>query len=157
MGHGPEARRFLTMGDRDKALRQKRPSHAQTQTQDADVREDTPMTAGIQTIIFPVKDLANAKALYAKLLGAEPYADAPYYVGFKVAGQDFGLDPNGHSKGMTGPVSFLHVDDIKASLQTLHEGGAQTVDDVRDVGNGRLIATVKDADGNVFGLLQDPK
>jgi hypothetical protein len=27
--------------------------------------------------------------------------------------------------------------------------------DVRDVGNGRLIATVKDPDGNVIGLLQD--
>jgi predicted enzyme related to lactoylglutathione lyase len=113
------------------------------------------MAAGIQTIIFPVKDLANAKALYTKLLGTEPYADAPYYVGYKVAGQDIGLDPNGHAKGLTGPVAYLHVDDIKAGLQTALEAGAQTVEDVRDVGNGRLIATVKDADGNVFGLLQD--
>jgi hypothetical protein len=28
--------------------------------------------------------------------------------------------------------------------------------DVQDVGNGRLIAFVKDADGNFVGLLQDP-
>jgi predicted enzyme related to lactoylglutathione lyase len=58
---------------------------------------------------------------------------------------------------MTGPVGFFHVEDIKASLAALLEAGAQTVQDVRDVGGGRLIGTVKDADGNVLGLLQDPQ
>jgi hypothetical protein len=29
-------------------------------------------------------------------------------------------------------------------------------EDVKDVGGGRLIASVKDADGNLIGLLQDP-
>lgn len=62
------------------------------------------MTAGLKTIIYPVKDLARAKALFGALLGTEPYADTAYYVGFKDSGQDVGLDPNGHAKGMTGPV-----------------------------------------------------
>jgi hypothetical protein len=56
------------------------------------------MTSGVQTITYPVKDLARAKALYSQLVGAEPDMDQPYYVGFKVAGQDIGLDPHGHDK-----------------------------------------------------------
>ncbi|MFB9833407.1 VOC family protein [Actinoallomurus acaciae] len=112
------------------------------------------MTEGIKTVIFPVSDLAAAKALYGGLAGVEPYADTPYYVGFKVGGQDIGLDPNGHREGGAGPVAYWHVEDIKASLQALLDGGAETIQDVRDVGGGTLIVTVKDADGNVFGLRQ---
>jgi catechol 2,3-dioxygenase-like lactoylglutathione lyase family enzyme len=52
----------------------------------------------------PVKDIARAKALYNDLLGVEPIMDQPHYVGDRVGGQDVGLDPNGHSKGMTIPV-----------------------------------------------------
>jgi predicted enzyme related to lactoylglutathione lyase len=114
------------------------------------------MTAGVKTIIYPVKDIAKAKALFTALLGVEPYADEPYYVGFKDAGQDIGLDPNGHSKGLAGPVPFWHVDDIQESLAALLGAGAETLQEVQDVGNGRLIASVKDAEGNQIGLIQDP-
>jgi predicted enzyme related to lactoylglutathione lyase len=114
------------------------------------------MTAGLKTIIYPVKDLAQTKALFSALLGVEPYVDEPYYVGFKDAGQDVGLDPNGHSKGLTGPVPFWHVDDIKERLAALLGAGAETLQEIQDVGNGRLIASVKDADGNLVGLIQDP-
>ncbi|MFE2263941.1 VOC family protein [Streptomyces griseosporeus] len=113
------------------------------------------MTAGLTTIIYPVKDLDRAKALFKALLETEPYADEPYYVGFKDAGQDVGLDPNGHAQGMTGPVPYWHVADIRARLSALLDAGAELLQDVRDVGNGRLIASVKDADGNLVGLLQD--
>ncbi len=114
------------------------------------------MTAGVQTIIYPVKDLARAKAVFGALLGVEPYADEPYYVGYKDAGQDVGLDPNGHAKGMTGPVPYWHVDDIRATLAGLLEAGAEVLQDVQEVGAGRQIAFLKDADGNLIGLLQDP-
>ncbi|MGW3204146.1 VOC family protein [Streptomyces sp. NPDC001135] len=114
------------------------------------------MTAGLQTIIYPVKDRGRAKALFTVLLGVEPYVDEPYYVGFKAEGQDIGLDPNGHAQGLTGPVPFWHVTDLRDRLAALLEAGAEVVQDVRDVGNGRLIASVKDADGNLVGLLQDP-
>jgi predicted enzyme related to lactoylglutathione lyase len=113
------------------------------------------MTAGLTTIIYSVKDLDRAKALFKALLETEPYADEPYYVGFKDAGQDVGLDPNGHAQGMTGPVPYWHVADIRARLSALLDAGAELLQDVRDVGNGRLIASVKDADGNLVGLLQD--
>ena len=114
------------------------------------------MTDGLKTIIYPVKDLARTKSLFSALLGVEPYADEPYYVGYKDAGQDVGLDPNGHAKGMTGPVPYWHVSDIRATLAGLVEAGAELLQDVQDVGGGKLIASVKDADGNLIGITQDP-
>jgi hypothetical protein len=77
------------------------------------------MSEGIKTILYPVTDLAAAKALYGGLAAAEPIADAEYYVGWRIDGQDIGLVPNGHQ-------------------------------------TGKLTATVKDADGNVIGLVQNP-
>jgi predicted enzyme related to lactoylglutathione lyase len=112
------------------------------------------MSEGIKTIIYPVKDLPKAKALYSLLLGVEPYADQPYYVGFRVGGNEIGLDPTGHSKGMTGPVPYCNVADVRASLEALLDAGAETVREPQDVGGGMLIATLKDADGNVIGLRQ---
>ncbi len=118
--------------------------------------EEATVTEGIKTIIYPVKDLAQAKALYSALAGVPPSTDEAYYVGFSVGGQDIGLDPNGHNAGMTGPVGYWHVDDIKKSLQLLLAAGAQAQREVSDVGGGKLIASVRDADGNAIGLLQSP-
>jgi predicted enzyme related to lactoylglutathione lyase len=114
------------------------------------------MTSAIETVIYPVKDLAQAKTLYGNLLGVAPYADEPYYVGFRVGNVELGLDPNGHRQGMTGPVGYWPVDDIKRALEQLLESGAEVQQAIRDVGGGKLIASVKDADGNVTGLMQSP-
>jgi len=110
------------------------------------------MNKGIRTVVYPVNDIAKAKALFRELLGKEPYADDPYYVGFKLGKTDIGLDPNGHREGMT---VYYEVDDIRKSLQFLLDAGAAQVQEIKDVGGGRLIASVKDADGNIVGLLQD--
>ncbi len=111
------------------------------------------MNQGVKTIVYPVKDIAKAKALFSKLLGVEPYADEAYYVGFRVGDQEIGLDPNGHKHGMT---AYYHVEDIKKSLQSLLDAGAQVLQEVKDVGGGKLIATVLDADSNIIGLIQLP-
>jgi predicted enzyme related to lactoylglutathione lyase len=91
-----------------------------------------------------------------KLLGVEPYMDEPYYVGYQVGNQDIGLDPNGFSQGMTGPVSYYHVSDIEKNLQLLLEEGAKVMQNVKDVGGGKLIASVKDTEDNIIGLIQLP-
>jgi predicted enzyme related to lactoylglutathione lyase len=114
------------------------------------------MNQGFRLLLYPVNDIARAKTLYRELLGIEPYADEAYYVGFRVGDQEVGLDPNGHKKGITGPVGYWEVDDIKKSLQLLLDAGAQTQQEVQDVGGGKLIALVRDADGNVTGLIQSP-
>ena len=112
------------------------------------------MTHGVKTIIIPVRDLAAAKTLYRSVLGVEPYADEPYYVGFRVGDQEIGLDPNGHDHDMTGPVGYCHVDDAAASLLQAVDAGWRTRQDVKDVGGGGLAAIIEDTDGNVLGFLQ---
>ena len=112
-------------------------------------------TQGIKTVLHPVSDVETAKAVYSALLGIEPQHDAPYYVGFEVGGQHVGLVPNGAQQGMNGPVAYWHVSDIAAKLADVTAAGGIVEQEPHDVGGGRLVATVRDADGNVLGLLQD--
>jgi predicted enzyme related to lactoylglutathione lyase len=113
------------------------------------------MTSGVRTIVIPVKDAARSRETYAALLGVAPHTDQPYYVGFNVAGQEIGLDPNGHAGGLTMPVAFWQVDDIGAAVARLLSAGAGVNQPAREVGGGRTIAVMKDADGNLIGLAQD--
>ena len=113
-------------------------------------------TQGIKVVLHPVSDLAAAKAVYTALLGVEPQADSSYYVGYEVEGQHIGLVPGGGPQGMTSPVAFWEVSDIEAKLAEVTAAGATVNEPPRDVGGGRLVATVTDPDGNVLGLLQDP-
>jgi predicted enzyme related to lactoylglutathione lyase len=113
-------------------------------------------TQGIKTVLHPVSDLAAAKPVYEALLGVPPQADSDYYVGFEAEGQQIGLVPGGGPQGMTSPVAYWHVPDIEAKLAEVTAAGASVKDPVRDVGGGRLVASVSDPDGNVLGLLQDP-
>jgi predicted enzyme related to lactoylglutathione lyase len=112
-------------------------------------------TEGIKIVLHPVSDLARAKTVYAALLGMQPQADSDYYVGFEAAGQHIGLVPGGGPQGMASPVAYWQVPDIEAKLAELAGAGATVKDPVRDVGGGRLVATVTDPDGNVLGLVQD--
>lgn len=113
-------------------------------------------TQGIRTVLHPVSDLEKAKAVYTALIGVPPQADTPYYVGYDAEGQHIGLVPGGGPQGMTSPVAYWHVADIEAKLAELTAAGATVKDAPRDVGGGRLVASVTDPDGNVLGLLQDP-
>jgi predicted enzyme related to lactoylglutathione lyase len=107
----------------------------------------------INPIVYPVQDLAKAKVRFSALLGVEPYTDTPYYVGYRVGDQEIGLDPNGHRDGLT---PYFEVDDIRDALGSLAAGGAATLQDVKDVGGGKLTASAKDPDGNIIGLIQNP-
>ncbi|MFD8982029.1 VOC family protein [Streptomyces sp. NPDC059564] len=112
-------------------------------------------TQGIKTVLHPVSDLAKAKEVYAALLGVQPTADSPYYVGFEAEGQQIGLVPAGGPQGLTSPVAYWHVPDIEAKLAEVTAAGATLKQSPQDVGGGRLVATVVDLDGNVLGLIQD--
>jgi len=113
-------------------------------------------TEGIKTVLHPVSDLEKSKAVYTALLGTEPQHDASYYVGYEVAGQHIGLVPGG-AQGMTSPVAYWHVDDLEAKLAEVTAAGGTLKDAPREVGGGRVVATVTDPDGNVLGLAQDRK
>ncbi|HUD11588.1 MAG TPA: glyoxalase [Candidatus Saccharimonadia bacterium] len=110
------------------------------------------MAENIKLLVYPAKDLNAGKAFFNTFLGTQPYVDGAYYVGYKADELEVGLDPNGEAI-----IAYIEVQDIKASLQTLMEAGASTHQDVKDVGGGMLIAQVKDTNGNVLGLRQQPK
>jgi predicted enzyme related to lactoylglutathione lyase len=110
------------------------------------------MAKNVGLLVYPVKDLAKAKTFFTQFLGAEPYADSPYYVGYRVGDLEIGLDPNSD----LGPIAYTDVKDIKVSLGEMTDAGAEVVQDVKDVANGLLIAQVKDADSNVVGFRQQP-
>jgi predicted enzyme related to lactoylglutathione lyase len=114
------------------------------------------MPVQCNTVLYPVKDLDKAKAIFTSLFGADPHVDSPYYVGFSVDGDEIGLVPSGHDQGMTGPVPYFEVEDISATLSALQAAGAQLNQEPTDVGAGLLVAQVSDADGNAIGLRQPP-
>ena len=126
-------------------VRDRRPSSTQPK-----ISESIQKNQGIKTIIYSAGDMNRAKTLYTELLGVEPYVENPYYVGFKIGDQDIGLTPN----GQPGPMAFWHVSDIQKSLQLVLDAGGQTQQAVRDVGGGKLVATAKDAEGNLVGFIQ---
>ncbi len=110
------------------------------------------MANNITLIVFPAKDLDKAKTFYRAFLGVDPYADAPYYVGYKVGDLEVGLDPRGEQV-----VSYIDVDDITISLKELEAAGATVHMEPKDVAAGLMVAQVKDANGNILGLRQHPK
>ncbi|MFD0360201.1 VOC family protein [Nocardia sp. GCM10030253] len=112
-------------------------------------------TQGIKTVLYPVSDLAAAKAVYAALLGVPPQTDSSYYVGFEAEGQHIGLVPSGGQQSLSASVAYWHVPDIEAKLAEMTAAGATVKEPAHDVGGGRLVAAVTDTDGNVLGLIQD--
>jgi predicted enzyme related to lactoylglutathione lyase len=108
-------------------------------------------------IIYPASDVASSKAFYANLLGCEPYADSPYYTGFKSGDVEIGIVSQAAQPTMSGALAYVTVDDINAALATLTAAGAEKVQDVTDVAQGLLVASVKDPHGTVVGLRQFPK
>jgi predicted enzyme related to lactoylglutathione lyase len=110
------------------------------------------MANNIKVLVFPVKDLAKAKTFYGTFLGVEPYADSPYYVGYRLGELEVGLDPN----STVGPIAYIDVTDIKATLQEITAAGGEIVQEPKDVANGLLIAQAKDGDGNLIGFRQHP-
>jgi predicted enzyme related to lactoylglutathione lyase len=110
---------------------------------------------GYKIVLHPVSDVAKATPVYTALLGVAPLANASYYVGFDVDGQHIGLVPAGGPQRMTSPVAYWEVADIEATLAEVTAAGASVHEPPRDVGGGRLVATVADPDGNILGLVQE--
>ncbi|BBH66981.1 hypothetical protein ACTI_36660 [Actinoplanes sp. OR16] len=109
----------------------------------------------IHTITVPVADLPAATAFYRTLLGVEPYAEHGYYVGFRPPGApEIGLDP--HGDVAAGPIVYWRTDDITTAVAALVVAGASEERSPHDVGQGALIATVRDTDGHLIGLFQPP-
>jgi catechol 2,3-dioxygenase-like lactoylglutathione lyase family enzyme len=110
---------------------------------------------GLRTAIYPAPDLAAAKEWYAKVLGAPPYFDEPFYVGFSVGGFELGLLPDA-TPGTDGPQPLWGVDGIESAHARLLELGAAPLDPVTEVGGGIKVAAVRDPFGNRLGIIENP-
>jgi predicted enzyme related to lactoylglutathione lyase len=116
------------------------------------------MFQGLRTVIYPVSDIGRGKAWYAMVLGFGPYFDEPFYVGFNVGGYELGLDPDPEAgkPGPGGAVAYWGVENADGAWKRLLELGASPQSDVRDVGGGIRVATLRDPFGNVFGIIENP-
>lgn len=115
------------------------------------------MILGLRTAIYPVApdQLDAAKAWYTTATGVAPYFDQPFYVGFNVGGFELGLLP-GATPSVDGPQPLWGVADIHAAHAHLLELGATALEPPKDVGDGILVADVRDPFGNRLGLIQNP-
>ncbi len=107
-----------------------------------------------QIIVYPTKNLERSKKLFTSLLGAEPYADSPYYVGFRADGREVGLDPHGSSNG---PIAYWATDDINGKIAELTAAGWEVTSEPKDVAQGLLVAQLGDGNGSTIGLRQAPR
>lgn len=114
------------------------------------------MLLGLRSAIYPVEDLARAKAWYTKAFGVKPYFDEPFYVGFNIAGFELGLDPGGKAGKASMPIAYWGVEDVASSHAKLLAVGATEGSSVQDVGGGIRVASVRDPFGNLIGLIENP-
>lgn len=114
------------------------------------------MFTGLRSIIYPSSDLEADKKFWEKITGIKPYFDQPYYVGFDVNGSELGLDPNAAKEGISQPVTYWHVANTVEARKQLLAGGATINTEAKDVGGGMMMATFKDPNGSIFGIIDDP-
>jgi len=113
------------------------------------------MILGLRTAIYPAPDLQAAKKWYAQLLGAAPYFDQPFYVGFNVGGFELGLIPDG-TPSTAGPQPLWGVQNAATAFARLIALGARSLEPVAEVGEGIKVAAVTDPFGNRLGIIENP-
>jgi predicted enzyme related to lactoylglutathione lyase len=113
------------------------------------------MILGLRTVIYPVRDMADGKACYSRVLDRQPYFDEPYYIGFSVGGFELGLIPDGVPSA-SGAHAFWGVPKAEAEIERLTGMGAAIHEPVKEVGGGIEVATVIDPFGNVIGIIENP-
>ena len=116
------------------------------------------MLQGLRSQIYQVADLEAAKAWYTALLGKPPYFDEPFYVGFNVGGYELGLQPSddpdaGQAKDA---LTYWGVPDAEAAHAHLLALGATEYQPVQDVGGGIKLGAVRDPQGGLLGVIENP-
>ena len=109
------------------------------------------MLLGLRTVIYHVGDLVRATQWYTQVAGRPPYFNEPFYVGFNVGGYELGLLPDGD-----GVATYWGTNDIGAEHARFLALGAKPNEEIKDVGDGIRVASVRDPFGNVIGLIENP-
>jgi len=109
---------------------------------------------GLRTVIYPSADLDADKQWWSLLLGAEPYFDQPFYVGFNVAGYELALLPD--ADPADGALVYWGVDDVESAVAVAIANGAVEHTAIADVGEGIVTATVRTPATTILGLIYNP-
>lgn len=112
------------------------------------------MLRGLRSAQLRVADIEAAKDWYARLLDTEPYFDEPFYIGFDVAGYEFGLLPGQPS--VDGALFLWATEDPGAFVDYAEQLGATRAMGPDDTGDGIVVATFHDPFGNEFGVIRNP-
>ena len=112
------------------------------------------MFLNLRSVMYEVYDLNKAKEWYSKVLEIEPAFDQPDDVIYFIGGDRMVLHHADHPLhgGGSGTVAYWAVSNFKDKLQKLLDNGASEYGTVRDMGNGILLATVRDPFGNIIGI-----
>ena len=112
------------------------------------------MFLNLRSVMYEVHDLKKAKEWYSKVLEIEPAFVQPDDVIYFIGGDRMVLHRVDHPSlgDGSGTVAYWAVSNFKAELQMLLDNGATEFGTVRDMGNGILLATVKDPFGNIIGI-----
>jgi hypothetical protein len=112
------------------------------------------MLLGPRTVIYPAPDLAVSKAWFIQVTGSQPYFDEPFYVGFEVGGFELGLDPA--ADVALGPVTYWGVENADRAYADLLAMGAESQQEIQEVGEGIRIGAVRSPTGDVLGIIENP-
>jgi predicted enzyme related to lactoylglutathione lyase len=114
---------------------------------------------GLRTAKYTAADLAAAKQWYSDVLGAPPYFDEPFYVGFDVGGFELGITPDADARPdrPEAGVAYWGVADADKSFARLIAKGATVFEPVQDVGDGVKVGALRDPFGNILGVIENPQ
>ena len=113
---------------------------------------------GLRTTIYKVDNILKAKEWYNAVFAATPYFDEPFYVGYNIGGYELGLQPDKNSADLktANVLTYWGVDNVKATYDELLHSGATPFEEPMDVGDGIIVAAVKDPWGNAVGIIYNP-
>ena len=109
---------------------------------------------GLRTAQLRVGDVAAARDWYADFFDAPPYFDEPYYVGFEIAGYEFGLMPGTPSSD--GALFLWGTETPEKFIERAVDLGASEGMPLQDTGDGIVVGSFIDPFGNEFGLIRNP-
>lgn len=109
---------------------------------------------GLRTVIYAARDLEASKAWWTDLLGAAPYFDQPFYVGFNIGGYELGLLPDADPDD--GALTYWGVSDVAGAVADSIARGATEHTAISEVGNDIVTATVRIAQGIIVGFIYNP-
>lgn len=114
---------------------------------------------GLRTTIYKVGDMAKAKAWYTDVFGTAPYFDEPFYIGFNIGGYELGLQPeeNPTTDKTESVLTYWGVENIEEAYNAFITAGATEHEKPTNVGGDIVVAAVKDAWGNIIGLIYNPE